>query len=318
MLTRLAASPVRVWIIGGIALAATAGLALAVAMWVDPGLRERITGDTVEAKIDAYLQAVMRDDREAALEAWPLDGTPANVEGWMVRRETLTSDLIARDITGYYIEGIEWWRNCCEPGVIDGPRNAGLGRAVVWLQGMGPREAVVFDVLTRTTYWGDAAGSPPHEWRLRDVYLASEKPFYVGFAQIDRWHPQVRVAVEAYFDRYAGALVACDAEGFLAHYPGLATGADLSRGINGEVTRIQRCSGLKSLGYELERYAPMRLHGHANWIDVTVHGLERWDYGDSVPGGGEFIVTLRLKPTAGIWEVVRTDEVTLPEYHERH
>ena len=134
-----------------------------------------------------------------------------------------------------------------------------------------------------------------------------------------RARPEVTAAVRRYYAAYADAVASCGTHAFLKAYPHVAEGGDPASGVNDHARQIDAwCGQLHGLRFELEHYEPMRLHEHADGIDVTVHGVEHWDYIRGGPGGGEFLMTLTLRPFAGGWTVVRTDEVTLGEWHERH
>jgi hypothetical protein len=88
----------------------------------------------------------------------------------------MTAALVAARPSGYHFVKTEWWTTCCDPHPIDGPRNAGLARMTVAIDGAG---TYVFDVLAHdTVYWGDAEGNPPHHWTLRDVYPSAESPLF--------------------------------------------------------------------------------------------------------------------------------------------
>lgn len=302
------------------AVIVAAAVALAAAgVWLDPQLRERLARDTVEARVGDYAEAVMRGDSARAVEAWQLDARRPD-DALTARRASLTATLTGLRARRYQIERVEWWRTCCEPDVIEDPANAGLARAVVRFDSDTGSRRYVFDVLARdTVYWGDAAGSPPHHWTLRDVYPTGERPLYARFADVWSTFPDVVGAVQEYYDRYGEALVACDVRPLWERYPALASGTDLAAGINIEGVHVKGwCgTGVIATRFELERVAPLRIHAHGDTVDVTAHGFETFD----TPGGsaGEFQTTITLRKVDGEWMVVRTDEVTLPEWHaQRH
>jgi len=216
-------------------------------------------------------------------------------------------------------ERTDWWRTCCEPGQIDDPRNAGLARVIVRLDTDTGSHRYVFEMLAReTSYWGDAAGYPAHDWTLRDVYRVGDAPRFARFADVSAMHPDVIAAVRRYYDRYAEAFVACDIRLLWEKYPALAQGTDLGAGINSEGTHVSGMCGARPVTarFDLEWGGPLRLHLHGEGVDVTVHGLEEFDL---TPGrsAGEFQTTLSLRRVEGPWLVVRTDEVTLAEWHRR-
>jgi len=143
-------------------------------------LLELASGETPQAKITAYLQAIQASRPGAALAAWTLPAP--NTESFAElteRRDLVTDDLLARQIIGFTIFEPEWWSTCCDPGVIRHARNAGGARVQVQvLDAQGQPWLYTFDVFTNEPYWGNAAGNPYRRWLLRDVYPLSEPPVY--------------------------------------------------------------------------------------------------------------------------------------------
>lgn len=145
---------------------------------------ERISGETAEAKVAAYVRSVARGDRRAALAVWEVPGWEGH-DGWQAslgeRRERVTDELIAAGIDSEFtILNVEWWGTCCEPSPIDDPRQAGGARLRVQLirQDRSP-SCYVFEVFVRDgAYWGAAAGYPPRHWALRDVYPEGQEPLF--------------------------------------------------------------------------------------------------------------------------------------------
>jgi len=159
-------------------------LALGLALFLSPAgnaAREWAMGETPDAKIEAYVQAIRRGDRQAALGAWEL-GSPQqpHYEALEKRRQQVTDELLALGISEFNILDYEWWTTCCEPHVICDARNAGLARVQVQvLDNQANPQSYVVDVLTREQpYWGDAMGNPFRRWVIRDVYPAGEEPLY--------------------------------------------------------------------------------------------------------------------------------------------
>lgn len=144
-------------------------------------LLELATGETPQAKITAYLTAIQAQDREAALAAWTVPGSSSvHYTELNARREQVTGELLARQITGFSIFEPEWWGTCCDPGVTRHARNAGGARVPVQvLDAQGQPWGYTFDVfITDTVYFGDAEGNPYRHWLLRDVYPRGERPLY--------------------------------------------------------------------------------------------------------------------------------------------
>lgn len=79
----------------------------------------------------------------------------------------------------FRILDVEWWRTCCEPGVIDDLRNAGFARLRVAIGGApGKKIGYVFDVLDGATYWGEMMGCPFRHWEIIDTHPEGEEPLY--------------------------------------------------------------------------------------------------------------------------------------------
>jgi hypothetical protein len=127
-----------------------------------------VRGETTpQAKVVAYLEAIARGDEEAALAMWPAQGRLG--PDYEERRRAVTGELLALDgDLSYRILNVEWWRTCCEPGVIEDPREAGFARLRVAVG-----DAVyIFDILAPYYWWEDrylAWG-----WRIVDVYHEGE------------------------------------------------------------------------------------------------------------------------------------------------
>jgi len=131
----------------------------------------------------------------------------------------------------------------------------------------------------------------------------------------------VSTSVNKYFHYRRLAIVARDAEILWARYPDLRSGEDLTVGINTEgwlATRSDTARSLADIVYDLERYERMRMRATADEVIVRVHGLERYIQADFSDGtAGEFILDLHLRRVLGEWTVVKTDAMTLGEYHAR-
>ncbi len=198
----------------GLFVVGTLGLSL-LSLWLSgptaggalrASLLERIRGETPEARIEAYVDAVLRGDEAAALAAWKVpaeDGADEQSNLLRQRRQEVTRTLIAADLDSeYMITRTEWWRTCCEPGVTCDPRSAGGARVrVQFLDQDGLPVTYVFDVFHQDgAYWGAAAGYPPRRWALRDVYPRGEEPLYWRWVYTPRvehlgWPPGAAAAV---------------------------------------------------------------------------------------------------------------------------
>jgi hypothetical protein len=166
------------------------GLGLGPAAAARADLIETVTNERPEARIADYLRATAAGDEAAALAVWEMpdwlarqDVGPKMAE----RRSAVTGELAALRLgaTANTLD-VEWWRTCCEPGVIENPRAAGFARVHVTLS--RPEDArlwvYVFDVATRGgAYWGEAMGYPPREWMILDVYPMREQPLYWTYSR---------------------------------------------------------------------------------------------------------------------------------------
>ena len=159
------------------------GLGPAAAARAD--LVETITNERPEAKVAAYLRATAAGDERGAAALWEIPDWLARQDVGPVlaaRRSAVTREMASLQLVGSAQPiGIQWWRTCCEPGVIERQREAGFARIYVSLS--RPDDArvwyYVLDVVTRGgAYWGVAMGYQPREWMLVDVYPMGEKPLF--------------------------------------------------------------------------------------------------------------------------------------------
>lgn len=138
--------------------------------------------------------------------------------------------------------------------------------------------------------------------------------------RLDRDGPFVAV-VNKYFHYRKLAVVARDVEILWTHFPQLRTGEDLSAGVNTEgwlATRSDAGRSVIDVVYDLDRYEPIQARTTGDDSVVRVHGLERFVQTDFTDGtAGEFIIDLYIRRVGSDWVLMRTDEMTLAEYHER-
>lgn len=132
----------------------------------------------------------------------------------------------------------------------------------------------------------------------------------------------ISTAVNEYFFYRKRAIIARDAELLWTRYPLLRSSEDLAAGINTEgwlATRSDTARSLADLIYDLDRYERMRtLSASGDSVVVRVHGLEKYIQRDFSDGtAGEFILDVQLARDGAGWTVVRTDEMTLAEFHAR-
>ena len=169
------------------AFAVPAALAF-FALCTSPGRTalDAASGDTPEARIGAYLDALRRGDASAAQAVWRLPERGYLAPGLAERRDAVTSELLASPPDSFALDDIQWWATCCEPGVIDDRRGAGGARARATLRFADGRSATyMFDVFARDTQptWD---GLPARDWVLREVYPATSSPLHF------RWPPTHR------------------------------------------------------------------------------------------------------------------------------
>ncbi len=146
---------------------------------------DRITGETPSAKVDAYVRAVARGDEAAALDLWEppaVDLPNGRSTALRQQRVDVTRALIAVGIRpDVAIRSIEWWRTCCEPGLIDGPRDAGGARLRIRLI---DRSGVALDYVVEVFDRDGSSSSSglrallTRHWVVRDVYPADQQPLY--------------------------------------------------------------------------------------------------------------------------------------------
>lgn len=144
---------------------------------------QRIAGETPSAKVDAYVRAVARGDEAAALDLWELpavDLPNGRSTALRQRRVDVTRGLIAAGIRpDAAIRSIEWWRTCCEPGLIDGPRSAGGARLQVRLvDRSGTALDYVIDVFDRDGGSSGLRALLTRHWVVRDVYPSDQPPLF--------------------------------------------------------------------------------------------------------------------------------------------
>ncbi|HEX5417311.1 MAG TPA: hypothetical protein VFZ25_16725 [Chloroflexota bacterium] len=153
---------------------------------------ERLTGETPSAKVDAYVEAVARGDETAALARWELPtwNLPnERTDALRARRLETTRALITAGMRSEVtIRSAEWWRTCCEPGVIHSAADAGGARLTVRLTDRnGATHVYTFDVFNRDgAYWGAAMDFPARHWVVRDVYPVGQLPLFWLWVDLGR------------------------------------------------------------------------------------------------------------------------------------
>ena len=131
-----------------------------------------------ETRVEAYLQATARGDEPGALGVWQTWTCCIPRPELEARRSDLTRELVTLGVgRRVSIRMTEWWRTCCEPGIIKDPRNAGRARIFVKASDREGRDHdLVFEVWVRDgAWWGDAGGQTRRDWTLREVYRRGER-----------------------------------------------------------------------------------------------------------------------------------------------
>jgi hypothetical protein len=130
----------------------------------------------------------------------------------------------------------------------------------------------------------------------------------------------LEAAVREYFHVRKKALLAGDPQVLWKRYPELAQGMELGAGVNAERIAVESAKALRpiDIDFDLESYERISYELSGLNAQATVHGLEMYLLPDFKPSGGEFKVTLYLRLGSDRWHVVRTDAVTLGEWHEQH
>ena len=154
-------------------------------------LREHITGETPQAKLEIYVRAIANGDQETALDQWEMPhlSNQEQLNALAERRRQIISDLLPAELSPKFtILDIQWWGTCCEPGVLEESRDAGGARIrVQLLDKQGLPLIYVFDIFVRNLpYWGAAEGYPLRHWVIRDVYPEGQEPLYWQFAAITK------------------------------------------------------------------------------------------------------------------------------------
>lgn len=123
----------------------------------------------------------------------------------------------------------------------------------------------------------------------------------------------LRPLAEEYFALRREANLRGDPDVLHRRFPALASAEDPARGINIEAWEIRRLTPVSRLDFDLEYYEPIRMFVHETEVEVIVRGL----FASDSRGSGEFKLSLYFAKRDGAWELLRSDEVTLPEYHEQ-
>ena len=149
-----------------------------------PSFIEKIKNETPQAKIELYLQAVSKGDKEEALTLWEFpnwwDSSFVGFNQLKDRREKITNRLIGAKINSdFTITKIDWWNTCCMPSIIDDSNRANGVRVYVQLIDSDDNKLnYVFDVFVLEDREKLGIGDSIRHWILRDVYSENEEPLF--------------------------------------------------------------------------------------------------------------------------------------------
>lgn len=164
------------------------GIPSRIPCFINP-LIEKITGETPEAKVAAYLEAIRQGNRASVYNCWRTANEHLGPE-YEARRQAVTEAISALGSGfSFHVLNVEWWSNCCEPCVIDDPSRAGLARLRVAVGGATEEKVTyVFDVwVTGGPYYGDMMGCPVRHWEIIDAYPEGEEPLYWRWPREWQW-----------------------------------------------------------------------------------------------------------------------------------
>lgn len=103
-------------------------------------------------------------------------------------------------------------------------------------------------------------------------------------------------------------------------YPELQNHVDLTQGINAEqqaVNNLNDSFRLLDANFDVEGYDRIKVKKVSDReVVVLVHGSIQFLRDDYEVTGGELVIEIYLRQEAGRWNVIQTDEYTLPEYKE--
>lgn len=165
---------------------AVLGLVLCAAyVWLTHGsghiVAEWVLGESPQARLEDFMQAIQRDDRKAALACW----RAAGLAGDDARHIQVTDGLVSLGPgVRYRILMTQWWAAwCCEPGLVEDPGLANVARLQVEItNSKGHSRQYVFEVRARAILGSEPPGGRPVRcWALADVYPADGNEPGVGW-----------------------------------------------------------------------------------------------------------------------------------------
>ncbi len=128
----------------------------------------------------------------------------------------------------------------------------------------------------------------------------------------------LRAAAHEYLYLRKQAFITGDLNRLWARYPALRQGADPSTGVNAEASDMASFHQLGLIDGDIapESYARMAIRMRDDDAEITIHGFEMYLRRDFSQSGSELWIRLFLRRDGRRWTVVKSDEVTVAEYHE--
>jgi len=145
---------------------------------------EKIINETPEAKVNAYIQAITKNNKEQALSVWEFPGwwnsSFIGFDQLKERREKTTDDLLKAKInSNFTVTRIEWWNTCCVPSVTDDSNWANGARVYVQLTDFSNNKLFyIFDVFVLKGYRQPGLGNSVRHWTIRDIYSQDQEPLF--------------------------------------------------------------------------------------------------------------------------------------------
>ena len=130
--------------------------------------------------------------------------------------------------------------------------------------------------------------------------------------------------INEYLDLRVHSVIAGNTEALWSRFPDLALERDPTVGINAEPEHVEGFRSLKPIGGKIdpEHYEVTKFAATQGSVRADLHGQELYQLtaegGGPGESGGEFLLSIVLREQESGWQVVKTDEVTLAEYHQSH
>ena len=124
---------------------------------------------------------------------------------------------------------------------------------------------------------------------------------------------EVLVVLDQYYSLRAHAVASDDTRGLYARFPKLALGEDRQAGVNVERLFLDRMRNInvRTVRVAIEDGDPVGVFVKENIAVAYVHGREDWIESGTASA---FYTRIDLERSGGTWSIVRTDEVTQPEW----